>query len=520
MQFWRKRLGLGDSRSTLVGSPNAGKIATPPQKGSILQTNSDAFRPASEWMELLASRNISAVELLSLYESQVKVFNPSLNAVVLEDFDAARRSARQADDRRANGETGALLGLPHSVKDCIYVRGFPTTGGLPERRQVDSMLESPLAERLRRAGSIVFGKTNVPPYAADWQSDNPLFGRTLNPWNPSVTPGGSSGGAAAAVAAGMTPIEFGGDLAGSIRIPAAFCGVFGHKTSEALLPRAGHFPGPPRLENAAVGMGVQGPIGRCAKDLILALQVLATPVDGREAPVELARSRHARLANFRVAVFEPPAWLPIDAQVRRGFDDLCAKLQAAGANLTPAMPPELGDLRDFHATYRSLLSTIEHAAMPAAARQQSAEAIRTTGAADSFAQAAIAGALASAGDFIGWSGKRAFYASVFERFFERFDILLTPTQIVPPFEHTRVLPQVSRTIKVNGSDQAYGLMFLLPSLANVTGLPATAFPVGVTPGGLPLGAQAIGPMMGDMTTLGFVETLEREIGIKALRPPV
>ena len=505
-----------------MGSPDLGKTVTATSKGPILQTNSDAFRPAWEWMDMLASRRISAVELLALYESQVKVLNPSLNAVVLQDFDAALQSAREADGRRMKGEAGALLGLPHSVKDCIYVRGFPTTGGLPERRNVDSTLESPLAERLRRAGSIVFGKTNVPPYAADWQSDNPVFGRTVNPWNALVTPGGSSGGSAAAVSAGLTPIEFGGDLAGSIRIPAAFCGVFGHKSSEALMPRAGHFPGPPRLENAAVGMGVQGPIGRCTKDLILALRVIASSPDLSEAgtPVELSRPRQTRLANFRVAVFQPPAWLPIDAQVQRGFDDLCSKLQGAGLNLTPAMPPELGDLRDFQATYRSLLSTIEHAAMPLAARQQSAEAVRTTGALDPFAQAAMAGALATAGDFIGWSGKRAFYASVFERFFERFDVLLTPTQIVPPFEHTRVLPQVARTIKVNGRDQPYGLMFMLPSLANLTGLPATAFPVGFTPEGLPLGAQAIGPMMGDMTTLSFVETLEREIGIKAMRPPL
>jgi amidase len=485
------------------------------------KANQDAFRPAWEWMDLLASRKISAVELLSLYESQVAAFNPVLNAVVLQDFDSARQNARQADAQRAEGHNGALLGLPHTVKDCIYVRGFPTTGGLPERRHVDSTSESPLAERLRSAGSIVFGKTNVPPYAADWQSDNPLFGRTLNPWNSSVTPGGSSGGAAAAVAAGLTPIEFGSDMAGSIRVPAAFCGVFGHKTSETLLPRAGHFPGQPRLENAAVGMGVQGPIARCTKDLLLALNVIAGGADARGGGMlDVARGSQMRLADFRVAVFEPPAWLPVDAQVRRGFDDLCAKLRTAGLGLTSAMPPELGDLRDFEATYRSLLSTIEHAAMPAAARQQSAEVIRSTGAGDPFVQAVIAGALASAGDFIGWSGKRSFYERAFARFFERFDILLTPTQIIPPFEHTRVLPQVSRSVKVNGLDQPYGLMFLLPSLANLPGLPALAFPVGITPEGLPLGAQAIGPMLGDMTTLSFVEALEREIGIHAARSPL
>lgn len=354
---------------------------------------SDARTPAWLWMERLDRRQISAVELLALYEQRVNKFNPKLNAIVLRDFDRAQEQAKLSDLARARGETGPLLGLPHTVKDCIYVAGFPTTGGLPERRAADPKLDSPLSLRLRRAGSIVFGKTNVPPYAADWQSENPLFGRTLNPWSDLVTPGGSSGGAASALAAAMTPLEFGGDLAGSIRIPASFCGVFGHKTTEALLPRAGHFPGQPQLENGAVGMGVQGPMGRGSRDLILALDVMENG-SRRTAAGEVGE----RLSDYRVAALELPAWLPVSAEVRAQFDSFCESLRSCGVNVQLERAPALGDMGDFEATYRSLLSAIEHAALPAPAREASAKEILDVGSADPFATAAAAGARASAGE--------------------------------------------------------------------------------------------------------------------------
>lgn len=476
---------------------------------------SDSRTPAWRWMELLESRQISAVELLALYEQRVNAFNPHLNAIVLLEFERARELAKLADLARAQGETGALLGLPHTVKDCIYVGGFPTTGGLPERRAADPNLDSPLSLRLRRAGSIVFGKTNVPPYAADWQSDNPLFGRTLNPWSDAVTPGGSSGGAASALAAGMTPLEFGGDLAGSIRIPASFCGVYGHKTTEALLPRAGHFPGQPQLENGAVGMGVQGPMGRCARDLMLALDVMESG-SRKLADVIVAE----RLSDYRVAALELPAWLPVSAEVREQFDLFCDRLQSCGVNVKREAAPALGDLRDFETTYRSLLSSIEHAAMSPPIREASAKQILDAGRADPFAAAAAAGARASAGEFIGWSGKRGFHAALFGRLFENWDILLTPTQITVAFAHDGSQPTVGRRVKVNGLEEAYGLMFFLPSLCNLTGHPSTAFPIGLgRRSGLPVGAQAIGKMDGDRTTLAFVAALEREIGVGELVAP-
>lgn len=481
----------------------------------------DAHTPAWMLVRALEAGTISSVELLDLYRRRVETFNGHLNAIVIQDFASAVQAAEECDRQRAAGRTGALLGLPHTVKDCIYVRGFPTTGGLPERQGASRDDESVTAERLRHAGSIVFGKTNVPPYAADWQSDNALFGRTLNPWDDAVTPGGSSGGSAAALAAGLTPIEFGGDLAGSIRIPAAFCGVFGHKTSEGIVPAAGHFPGPPRAENKAVGMGVQGPIARCAADLLVGLQVICGPSPAQASGwvLHLPASRARRLSDFRIAVLQPPGWLPVDSEINAACAAFCERLRECGADPVAAMPPQFKDLRDLEATYRSLLSAIEHAAMPAPARSAVASEIRAAGCDDPFLDAVLSGISASAGDYILWSGKRSFYAEAMRLFFDSYDVLLAPAQIVAAFEHTRQQPSIARRILVNGRPEPYGLMFVLPSLANLTGHPATAFPVGLTRRGLPIGMQAIGPALGDLTCVEFVAALEREAGISAPIPP-
>jgi amidase len=229
---------------------------------------------------------------------------------VVRDFERARQHARAADLAMARGEAGTLLGVPITLKESINVAGLETTCGVPEWKGYVSAHDAPAAARLRAAGTVLLGKTNVPPVLADWQSANPIYGRTSNPWDLARTPGGSSGGSAAALAAGLTTLEVGSDIGGSIRVPATFCGVYGHRPSETLLPRSGQFPMPP-MANAAVVMGVQGPLARSAEDLEMALSVLAGPEVGEDVAwrVELPSARHARLADFRVAVLPPIPWL-------------------------------------------------------------------------------------------------------------------------------------------------------------------------------------------------------------------
>jgi amidase len=274
----------------------------------------DAFATATDMLEALRTRQVTSQELLDLHLRRIERYNPRLNAIVIPNTDA-RQTAVAADAARAHGGAQALLGLPLTMKDCLYVAGLPTTGGVPERRQTIADADARIVARVRAAGAVLLGKTNVPPYAADWQAANPLFGRSNNPWDLTRTPGGSTGGGAAAVAAGLTPLEFGGDFAGSIRVPAAFCGIYGHKPSETALPPSGHFPGL-NAPNAAIAMAVQGPLARSAADLELAFNIIAGPDVGEDVAwrLDIPPARHQRLAQYRVAILPPIPWVPVETR--------------------------------------------------------------------------------------------------------------------------------------------------------------------------------------------------------------
>lgn len=475
----------------------------------------DAFATAGEMLRALQRREIGAVELLELHQERIARHNPTLNAIVTPNEQEARRSAEAADAARGRGEEAPLLGLPLTIKDCIYVRGLPTTGGVVERAQAISEEDAPLAARVRAAGSVLLGKTNVPPYASDWQSSNPLFGRSNNPWDLGRTPGGSTGGGAAAVAAGLTPLEFGGDFGGSIRLPAAFCGIYGHKSSETALPRYGHFPST-NTSNGATAMAVQGPLARDAGDLELALDVIAGPVLGEDTAwrIEIPPARHERLSAYRVAMLPTVPWLPVDAEITAALETLAGRLRQAGAKVETAQPESFGDLRAYYKLYRSLFAAISSTGRPAEGRQREAEALRARG--DEFATAWADGVVASASDYIIWFSRREGYRAAYRAFFRDWDILLAPITLGPAFPHTEA-PIDQRHLEINGRPVDYGLQLVYPGLANLSGQPATAFPVGLTRAGLPIGLQAIGPYLEDRTPIRFAGLVAREFG--GFQPP-
>src|SRR5262245_6035223 len=322
----------------------------------------DPFSSATDLLAALRKKRVTSSELVDLYIRRIERYDGELNAVVVRDFDRARERARAADEAAARGERGALLGIPITLKESINVAGLETTCGVPEWRGYVSPHDAPATARLRKAGTVLLGKTNVPPALADWQSTNPIHGRCNNPWDTRRSPGGSSGGSAAAIAAGFSALEVGSDIGGSIRVPAAFCGIYGHRPSETLLPKSGQFPMPP-LPNSAVVMGVQGPLARSAEDLALALSVLAGPDVGEDVAwrVELPRARHERLADFRVAVLPPIPWLDVDSQIVGALDQLATRLGKLGCTVKQAQPELLGDHREHHALYRSLLSAVTSA---------------------------------------------------------------------------------------------------------------------------------------------------------------
>jgi amidase len=481
-------------------------------------TRIDAFAPATEMLRALRLREVSAVELLDLHLDRIARYNPALNAIVIPDYDNARQAAAAADAARARGEDRPLLGLPITLKESMNVRGLRTTVGLEESAQFVSEHDSLITTRVRAAGAVLIGKTNVPPVLGDWQSNNPVFGRTNNPWDLGRTPGGSTGGGAAAVAAGLTPLEYGSDIGGSIRVPASFCGIYGHKPSETAIPRSGQFPVPP-LPNAATAMGVQGPLARSAEDLELGFDVVAGPDVGEDAAwrLEIPAARHERLAGFRVAVLPLPEWLPIDDEVRAAFERQADELSRAGARVLRATPEGFGDLRKHQETYQALLAAMTASRMPAEARAKLASAHRASG--GMFAEAAARGSEASAADYIQLHAERERYRAAYRTFFREWDILLAPITIVPAFPHFALdHGQGHRRLQINGAPAEYMLQLVMPAVATLAGQPATAFPAGVTQGGLPIGLQAIGPYLEDRTPMRFAALLERESG-GFCRPP-
>jgi amidase len=482
----------------------------------------DAFATATQMLAALDAGTVSAVELLEQHRRRIERYNPSLNAIVEPDFERARRDAEAADARRSRGESAPLLGLPMTLKESFNVRGLRTTCGMPFWQDFRSEHDAPLTASLKAAGAAVMGKTNVPQMLADWQSSNPVYGRTSNPWELSRTPGGSSGGSAAALAAGLTPLEFGSDIGGSIRVPAAFCGVYGHRPSDTAMPRSGQFPFPP-MPNSAVVMGVPGPMARSAEDLELALDVAAGAEIGENVAwrLSLPPARRERLGDFRVAVLPPVDWMPVDEEVAVALDALASRLGRLGCQVKVTQPETLGDHRQHYALYLTLLNAIVSARVPADQRRAQVEVLRTRD--DEWSRAKQAGVESAAPDYIAWIGQREVHRAGWRAFFREWDVLLAPAYFAPPYpHHDRPWPDtptsLARTLDVNGKPVLHELGLFYPAVATLAGQPATAFPVGRTRGGLPIGLQVIGPYLEDRTPIRFAAFLGREAG-GFTRPP-
>ena len=474
------------------------------------------FATATEMLTALRARKASAIELLELHRKRIARHNPELNAIVEPDFDRARQAADAADRRRLAGEDAPLLGLPMTLKESINVRGLRTTVGMPFWNDARVDYDAPITARVQAAGAVVMGKTNVPQMLADWQSSNPVYGRTSNPWDLARTPGGSSGGSAAALAAGLTPLEFGSDIGGSIRVPAAFCGVYGHRPSDSAMPRSGQFPFPP-MPNSALAMAVLGPLARSAEDLEVALDVAAGPEVGEDVAWRLAlpAARHERLSAFRVAILPALDWMPLDAEIATALEALDSRLGRLGCTVKRAQPEGLGDHREFFALYLTLLSAITTARMPVEQRRATAETMRTRD--DEWSRATQRGIEAGAPDYLLWIGRREQIRAAWRAFFREWDVLLAPAFLTVAYPHwdkpTPATPEsIRKTLDVNGAPALETLGLFYPAVATVPGQPATAFPVGRTRSGLPIGLQVIGPYLEDRTPIRFAALVAREIG--------
>ncbi len=478
-----------------------------------------AYLSASQLAVRIRAREVSSREAVDEMLARIARHDGRVHAVVALDPEHARARAAEADAALARGEiAGPLHGVPMLIKDVWEVAGMRSTAGATEYAQHVPTHDATAVARLRHAGAIVIGKTNVPAYASDLQSYNPLFPTTNNPFDESRTAGGSSGGAAAALAAGMTPLELGSDIGGSIRHPANWCGVFGHKSSFGIIPARGHIPPPPGWLGTP-DLSVFGPLARCAEDLALGLSILAGPSDDDAVAyrLDLPPPRHRALRDYRVAAWLDDAAAPVDSAVSARLSATIEALRHSGVSVDETARP-VGDLAALVDTYLRLLAPEVMAMLP----QPVFDGLLTL-ATTSASDASDLGRMARytterVRDRMLADGVRHEIRARVGEFFRHYDVLLLPVNPVPAIPHDHSEPMPLRKIRVDGAERPYFELFSWIALATMAYLPATVAPVGRTPAGLPVGVQIVGPFLEDRTTIDFAARLEALLG-GFQRPP-
>lgn len=469
-----------------------------------------AYATAHQILQGLDLGHWTSVQVLQALQARIEAHDGRINAVVVRLWDSAHERARQADAARARGQSwGPLHGLPMTVKEAFDVPGSPTTWGFAQFTHNLPAHPAWAVQRLQDAGAIVFGKTNVPVALADWQTFNPVYGTTRNPWDLACTPGGSSGGSAAALAAGFTPLELGSDIGASIRNPAHFCGVYGHKPSWGILSMQGHeLPG--QVCADSLDIAVIGPMARSAHDLQLALSVLTNPLRqfgplGWQSAQWRVQDRAPR--QCRVALVVDDAQARVDHSVQTRLYALADFLRAEGVQVVERPLPVDSALS--HRVYMHLLRAATGAMLDdsAYARMQ-ALAQGSDPTRDGAAERTWRGSTLSHRDWVAFDQTRWMLRAQWQAFFEDVDLLLAPVATRAAFAHNQTGERWERMIEVNGQAQPSTDALFWAGLPGVVGLPATAIPLGLTAHGMPVGAQIIGPWLGDPSCLAMAAWLE------------
>jgi amidase len=474
-----------------------------------------SFKTAVELSAALKARTVSAVELAQDAIGRIERHDGKINAVCVRDFERALDAARSADAALTRGETRPLLGLPLTVKESYNIAGLPTTWGFPPQKDFQPAEDALSITRVKDAGGVILGKTNVPVGLGDWQSYNDIYGTTNNPFDLGRTPGGSSGGSSAALAAGYGPLSLGSDIGGSLRVPAFHCGVYAHKPSYNLLPVRGHTTPPFPAIPIDRDMAVIGPMARGAADLSLLLDVMAAP-DPLDAGVAyklaLPPPRHADLKDFRVLVVEGHPIMPPDKDIRACIEMLAGNLVKSGAKVSHESPllPDFGESSRLY--MRRLLSFLGTFFLPEVIAGAKAGAAQLSPDDKSLAAERLRGMTQSHRDWVLDDGARARLRAQWHALFKSFDAVICPIMPTPAYPHDHSLEQEKRRIKIDGKDHVYPDQLAWPGIATLPGLPATAIPLGLSREGLPVGVQIVGPWLEDRTPLRLAELIEREYG--------
>ena len=470
------------------------------------------FKPALELGRLLKKRKLSAVELLGECLTQYARHNERINAVILTDLSRARAAAAAADKRIAKGEMlSPFDGVPMTAKESFDWAGHPSTWGDPALVDNIPKKNAVALQRMLDAGAVMFGKTNVPLALADWQSFNAVYGTTNNPWDVTRTPGGSSGGSAAALATGMTALEIGSDIGASIRNPAHYCGVFGHKPTYGVVPYRGHL----MPESVSISdITVAGPLARSAKDLtaMMAILVGTEGLEARGLQVKLPKPKPQSLKDLRVAVKLTSLVSDVDQSYQNRLIALGEFLKKRVKKLSYEAAPAFSD-QEAYENFITLLRTT-------ATKRMSPEEI----------EAAVAKAKTFAADDVGYVPlmTRAFALShgawlkanerrhqmryLWDEFFNDWDVLLCPAAASAAWPHDQVGERHERLITVNGKQVSTIDQRFWAGYSGNFYLPSTVAPIGLVPTGLPVGVQIITREYDDLLSIKVAEWIEEEFG--------
>ena len=474
---------------------------------------------ATDVAQRLRTGEFSAVELLQAHLLRAQRLNPALNAVVVMQEEAALQRARQADEALARGQLwGPLHGLPMTIKEAFDWVGTPTTQGYEVHRNNLPLGNAVSVQRLLDAGAVIYGKTNVPVALADWQSFNPVYGTTHNPWDLARSPGGSSGGSAAALAAGLAMLELGSDIGSSIRNPAHYCGVWGHKSTWGVVPMQGlELPGEVGVD--AIDIGVGGPLARSAHDLTLALEVLTSPLTaygpmGRTPMQWRDAGRTPR--QMRVAIMADDPRAEVDGEVKGALLALADFLRKSGVQVDMQARPVNSET-----SWRVYVSHLRGALCGQLTEANHAKALEQaalcSGVRSEFPDAHWKGFTQSHREWLLMEDERHRLRQQWAAFFERFDLLICPIAATTAMAHNHQGYRWERMIAVNGQPQPSTTQLFWAGYSGVVGLPSTAVPLQLSTAGLPIGAQLVGPAFGDPVCLRFARWLEE--AYRAFVPP-
>ena len=451
------------------------------------------FASALGAAEAIRKKQISSVELTQRMFARIDRYNPPLNAYVYQTREEASAQAKKADEAQAQGKSlGVFHGVPFNIKESFSVAGHPATWGFPQVKDVKAQSNSDAVARLLDAGAVLLGATNVPVNLADWQTYNPIYGTTNNPWDVKRTPGGSSGGSAAALAAGLGYLSVGSDIGGSIRIPSHFCGLYGHKPTLNLVSTLGQLPGGFR-DNPGFDtlLAVAGPMARSAADLHEALKILGGPsgYDTKAWKWQLPAPRATSLKNFRVGYVIDDPIAPPTPEMKPLLEKTITALDRAGAQLKPGWPSGF-KIQSLLETYKFLLFAFFFSVAPPEAQ----DAQRKAAAADPNAPP-LPG-MAPVAEWQRRNFQRLAFRAQWQDYFNDVDVFLSPVAFTPAFPHDHSEPIDKRTIATSAGPRQYMDLLNWIATPTLTGCPATAAPIGRTTEGLPVGIQIDGPVLG------------------------